>query len=235
MGKGSHGFPCFVAVGRLSLPGSAFVTADRHLTFDVTTQARLSQAPGAFRVSSPLTKLLSVQVPLPVAAKAASGDALLVPASGAPLRVHGMQLALASEVRTRPLKPAAAVYGLVCVSCCVPCQVLATTVHLARSQTSEGELLHLPLPDTSQREASLLICMLYARELAELLDSLPAARLVELANVCQRFSCDLLGACGAALVRRVERGAWLTPENALCMLSWAQSRGLAGARLPEGC
>ena len=76
----------------------------------------------------------------------------------------------------------------------------------------------------------LLVSAIYARQLNALLDSLPAARLVELADVCHRFSCDILDACGEALVRKVERDAWLTPVNALSVLGWAGSRGLDGLR-----
>ena len=75
---------------------------------------------------------LSVQVPLPVAAEAASGDALLIPADGRPLRAHQQYLSLASSTITRRLQQ-------------------------AQSQVADGELLRLVLPHTSEREAALLL------------------------------------------------------------------------------
>ena len=122
------------------------------------------------------------------------------------MRAHSMHLALASDG-------------------------LETAISLAKAQAAEGELLRLPLPCSSEREAALLICAVYARQLDTLLDSLPAARLMELADVCHRIDCEILEACGSALVRKVQQGAWLTPQNALSMLSWAQSKDLAGLRL----
>ena len=57
-----------------------------------------------------------MQLPLPSIAKAASGDALLVPSSGLPVRAHSQQLASESSV----LEPA---------------------LLLAKAQAGEGELL----------------------------------------------------------------------------------------------
>ena len=140
-------------------------------------------------------------------AKAASGDALLVPSDGAPVTAHSQYLTLASST-------------------------FAAALQLAKAEASEGELLRVPLPSSTQREATLLAAAIYTRQLDALLDSLPAARLTELANVCHRFGCEeLLAACDTALLRKVERGAWLKPANALSVLGWAQSRGLPGVRL----
>ena len=154
-----------------------------------------------------LLTLSHAQVPLPPAAKAASGDVLLVPASALAQRAHSQLLELTSP------------------------EVLATSLQLARSQAAEGELLRLSLPCTTEREACLLIAAMYSQQLAELLDSLPAVRLVELADVCHRFGCDVLAACEAALLRKAgKQGCWLTPASALAILSWAGSRGMAGVR-----
>ena len=188
----------------LTQADSAFVSAAGLLTVEVKIQVSWLIALLPAMLSRRLT--VTAQVPLPAVAKTASGDALLVPSSGAPLQVHSAYLALGSDV-------------------------LETAIELAKSQATKDELLHLPLPHTSLREAALLVAALYARELSELLDTLPAARLQELADVCHRFSCDILQTCGDALVRKVKQGGWLTPGNALAMLSWSSSRGLPAVRI----
>ena len=108
---------------------------------------------------------------------------------------------------------------------------LEPAVALAQSKARKGELLHVLLPDSTEREAALLVAALYARELAKVLDMLPPARLMELADVSHRFTSDILGPCCDALVRKAERGAWLKPENTLAMLGWATSKGVAALRI----
>ena len=174
-----------------------------------------------------------LQVTLPVAPKAATGDALLVPAAGEAILCHSTLLALESDV-------------------------LFTAVELGKAQADEerhalkvqqeqgqgeqdeqgeapAELLRLTLPCTTQAEAVLLVAALYARfKLDTLLDSLPGDRVLDLASIAHRFACtEILGEVDKALVRKCTGApdikiGWLRASNALWVLGWAESRGLSG-------
>ena len=147
-----------------------------------------------------------MQVPLPTAPKAASGDALLLPSSGRPVLAFSQLLSLASDT-------------------------LETAIELAQSQPLQGKLLQVTLPDSTEREAALFVAAISTRQLDALLASLPGARLMELASICHRVGCDVLGACKTALLDRIAKGVWLTPDNVLSVMSWAYSVRLADVRL----
>ena len=108
--------------------------------------------------------------------------------------------------------------------------VLADAVLLAGSQAGSVDMLCIPLPCTSAREAKILVSALYARDLPGLLRSLPAEpELRELSRVAHRLGCiAVLGSLDAVTARKAasEEG-WLTPDNALSTLAWAESMGLA--------
>ena len=93
-----------------------------------------------------------LQMPLPIADKAAYGDALLVPASGPGVLCSSHYLAVLSPI-------------------------LATACQLAELGASRFELMRLPVPRTSEVEAVLLVSAAYSRDLPGLLDTLPPARL----------------------------------------------------------
>ena len=138
-----------------------------------------------------------------MAAKAASGDALLVLSDGAQLRVHALIVSLESPV-------------------------LATAVQLAMAQPGREGLLEIPLLSTSHSEAALLVCALYARDLPGLLDGLPADWVLELAAVSHRFACcEVLQEADRALVRKCS-SSWLSASSAVSVLRMAEARGLSG-------
>ena len=200
---------------------------------------------------SELAALFRVQVLLPVAARAAAGDALLVPADSAPVAAGSHYLSNASDV-------------------------LATAIKLAQADAGQGQPMRIAVPHTSQRQAHLFVAAIYARDMPGLLDSLPAARLQvepagissqmpvplcnlrlwpccsaaealhvvcllqELSNVAHKLACSevltavdeaMLRKCGVSAQPPVLQSGWLKPDNALAALGWAQSRGLTGLQL----
>ena len=159
-----------------------------------------------------------------------AGDTCLVLDSGCSLRAHRLYLQHASCVFED---------ALACTPAGDTAEFDTEEGHDSKADMYSWMPTRLPLPNTSERQAHLLLQCLYCWERAAWADSLRPPELIELARVAHRFGCtSMLDVADKAMVKTcgavdsttnkfIECSrAWLNAWEAPSQLQLAQSLGL---------